>query len=141
LGSRGQPLVPARAAKEAERSLHCLDNLPQVDRPRIPRQAGCRPLTRHEIVAVPRRGRRTWIHTADAEYPSYYPVARMAVWLGGAPFFRVAREAIVNLEAVAEITHYGDRLYQLRLKDRRGTVVAVSRSGARCLASLLKPDF
>jgi two-component system, LytTR family, response regulator LytT len=98
-------------------------------------------LARHEIVAVLRRGRRTWIHTADAEYPSYYPVARVADWLGGEPFLRAARDAIVNMEAVAEILHYGDRLYQLRLRDRRGTRVEVSRSGARALASLLRPHL
>jgi LytTr DNA-binding domain len=96
-------------------------------------------LARHEIVAVVRRGRRTWIHTADAEYPSYYPVARVAAWLGGAPFLRAAREAVVHREAVAAIIHHGERLYHLRLKDRRGTIITVSRSGARCLASLLKP--
>jgi DNA-binding LytR/AlgR family response regulator len=108
--------------------------LPVRDR----RRDAVRLLARQEIVAVLRRGRRTWIHTTDAEYPSYYPVARLAAWLGGAPFLRAARDAIVNTEAVAEIIHYGDRLYQLHLKDRSGTVVAVSRSGARDLASLLK---
>ena len=96
-------------------------------------------LARHEIVAVLRDGRRTWIHTADAEYPSYYPLAQLAFWLGEHPFLRAARDAIVNLDSVAEIIHYGDRLYQLRLKDRRGSTVAVSRSGARILASLLRP--
>jgi two-component system, LytTR family, response regulator LytT len=96
-------------------------------------------LARREVVAVLRRGRRTWIHTTDAEYPSYYPLARVDPWLGGAPFLRVAREAIVNMEAVVEILHYGDRLYRLRLRDRRGTVVQVSRSGAQRLAPLLRP--
>jgi DNA-binding LytR/AlgR family response regulator len=114
-----------------------VERLPGRDRSRDV----ARLLARHEIVAVLRRGRRTWIHTADAEYPSYYPVARVEAWLGGAPFLRAAREAIVNLEAVAEIIHYGDRLYQLRLKDRRGIVVTASRSGARCLGSLLKPHL
>jgi two-component system, LytTR family, response regulator LytT len=112
---------------------------------RLPVRDRCRDvarlLARREILAVLRRGRRTWIHTADAEYPSYYPVARVAAWLGGAPFLRASREAIVNIEAVAEIIHYGDRLYQLRLKDRPGTVITVSRSSARCLASLLKPPL
>jgi two-component system LytT family response regulator/two-component system response regulator LytT len=124
----------ARAVPDGERSG---DRLPVRDR----RRDVARLLARREIIAVLRRGRRTWVHTADGEYPSYYPVARMAAWLGGAPFLRTAREAIVNTEAIAEIIHYGDRLYQLRLKDRPGTVIAVSRSGARRLASLLKPPL
>src|SRR5947209_3420457 len=86
------------------------ERLPVRDR----RRDVARLLARHEVVAVLRRGRRTWIHTADAEYPSYYPVDRLAAWLGGAPFLRAAREAIVNTEAVSEIVHYGDRLSHLR---------------------------
>ncbi len=113
------------------------DRLPVRDRDRDV----ARLLARHEIVAILRDGRRTWIHTTDAEYPSYYPLAQLAAWLGEQPFMRAARDAIVNMEAVAEIVHYGDRLYQLRLKDRRGTTVAVSRSGARILSSLLTPRF
>jgi two-component system response regulator LytT len=132
-----QRLNERRAAFTAPDGEGSGERLPVRDR----RRDVARLLARHEIVAVLRRDRRTWIHTADAEYPSYYPVARVAAWLGGAPFFRAAREAIVNLEAVAEITHYGDRLYQLRLKDRRGSVVKVSRSSVRSLASLLRPHL
>jgi DNA-binding LytR/AlgR family response regulator len=132
-----QRLREQRAARTAPAGERLGERLPVRDR----RRDAARLLARHEIVAVLRRGRHTWIHTADAEYPSYYPVARVAAWLGGAPFLRAAREAIVNTEAVAEIVHYGERLYQLRLKDRPGTVIAVSRSGARCLASLLKPHL
>jgi DNA-binding LytR/AlgR family response regulator len=111
------------------------ERLPVRDR----RRDTVRLLARDEIVAVLRRGRRTWIHTGDEEYPCYHSVARVAAWLGGAPFLQAAREAIVNMDAVAEIVHYGDRLYQLRLKDRPGSVIAVSRTGARRLAALLKP--
>jgi two-component system response regulator LytT len=129
-----QRLSEQRAACTAPDGERLGERLPVRDR----RRDAVRLLARHEIVAVLRCGRRTWIHTAGAEYPSYYPVARVAAWLGGAPFLRAAREAIVNTEAVAEIIHYGDRLYQLHLKDRPGTVITVSRSGARSLASLLK---
>lgn len=95
-------------------------------------------LCRHEIVAVLRRGRRTWIHTSTAEYPTYHPVSGVEPWLGGAPFFRAARNALVNMELVGEILHYGDRLYQLRLLDRPETVVKVSRSAASSLSSRLR---
>lgn len=95
-------------------------------------------LARHEIVAVLRRGRRTWIHTTEAEYSMYQPVADLEEWLGGKPFFRAARDAIVNLTYVQEILHFGDRLYRLRLMDREGTVVEVSRSSASELATILR---
>lgn len=98
-------------------------------------------LDREEIVAVIRKGRRTWIHTQDAEYPSYHPVSSLEAWLGGHPFLRAARDAIVNLNQVAEITHFGDRLYQLRLKDRQQTEVRASRSAASLLSHQLRPQL
>lgn len=98
-------------------------------------------LSRHEIVAVVRRGRRTWVHTSTAEFPTYYPLCGVESWLGGTPFFRAARDAIVNMEGVGEIIHYGDRLYRLCLLDRPKTVVKVSRSAASSLASRLRPPL
>ena len=91
------------------------------------------------IVAAMRHDRRTWIHTATDEYPTYYPLGELLAWLGDPPFLRVARDAIVNLQSVAEVLHYGDRLYRLRLRDRKNTSVEASRSGAVRLSSLLKP--
>ena len=98
-------------------------------------------LAREDIVAALRHDRRTWVHTAQTEYPTYYPLGDIARWLGGAPFLLVARDALINLEAVSEIIHYGDRLYQVRLCDRTQTVVQVSRSGASRLSACLKPPF
>lgn len=95
-------------------------------------------LERQDIVAALRVGRRTWIHTQDAEYPSYLPLAKVEAWLGGQPFLRAARDAIVNLDQVTEITHFGDRLYHLQLKDRRQTIVKVSRSAASYLSHRLR---
>src|SRR5262245_46403285 len=55
---------------------------------------------RWEIVAAIRHHRRTWIHTATDEYPTYYALGELLAWLGDPPFFRVARDAIVNLQSV-----------------------------------------
>lgn len=99
-----------------------------------------------DIVAALRRDRRTFIHTATAEFATYYAVGALAEWLDGLttrgaapPFVLAARDALVNLYAVAEVVHYGDRLYQVRVRDRAGTVVEASRSGAARLAAHLKP--
>jgi DNA-binding LytR/AlgR family response regulator len=96
-------------------------------------------LARHEIAAALRRDRRTWVHTVREEFATYYPLADLMRWLGGEPFLHVGRHAVVNLRAIERITHYGDRLYRVRLRDRLGTEITVSRSGAGRLAAVLKP--
>ena len=98
-------------------------------------------LHRDEIVAAIRSDRRTWIHTRQEEFATYYPLAHLLRWFGDGSFLLLARDVIVNLHAVNEVIHYGDRLYQVRLCDRSGTVVDASRTGAARLANLLKTPF
>jgi DNA-binding LytR/AlgR family response regulator len=95
-------------------------------------------LPRGDIVAALRRRRRTWIHTAAEEFPTYYPLATLARWLGGSPFLQISRDAIVNMTVVTEITRVGDRRYELRLLDRARTVAEASRTGAALLADYLR---
>lgn len=96
-------------------------------------------LSRRDVAAAVRRGRRTWVHTAAEEFATGYPLAAVARWLGGPPFLRVARDAVVNMDAVAEVVRTGDRSYRVRLADRGRTVVEASRSGAALLGSYLRP--
>jgi DNA-binding LytR/AlgR family response regulator len=103
-----------------------------VDRDQI------RLLARREVVAVLRRDRRTWVHTVREEFATYYPLADLVQWLGGDPFVQIGRHAIVNLQAIEHVTHYGDRLYRVRLRDRVGTEITASRTGAARLAAVLK---
>jgi NADP-dependent 3-hydroxy acid dehydrogenase YdfG len=93
---------------------------------------------RGNIVAALRRHRRTWIHTAAEEFPTYYPLATLARWLDGSPFLQISRDAIVNMTVVTEITRVGDRHYELRLPDRARTVAESSRTGAALLADYLR---
>ena len=102
-----------------------------VDRDQI------RLLARREVAAVLRRERRTWVHTVREEFATYYPLANLVQWLGGAPFTQIGRHAVVNLQAVEHVTHYGDRLYRVRLRDRVGTEITASRTGAARLAAIL----
>ena len=94
-----------------------------------------------EILAAVCRDRRTWVHTASQEYATYYALGDLAAWLGDPPFLRISRESVVNLLAVDEVVHYGDRLFQVRLRDRAGTRLEASRSGSGRLATLLKAPF
>jgi DNA-binding LytR/AlgR family response regulator len=95
-------------------------------------------LARREIAAVLRRERRTWVHTVREEFATYYPLADLMRWLGGDPFIQIGRHAVVNLQAIERVTHYGDRLYRVRMRDRMGTEITASRTGATRLAILLK---
>jgi DNA-binding LytR/AlgR family response regulator len=103
-----------------------------VDRDQI------RLLARREIAAALRRERRTWVHTVREEFATYYPLADLMEWLGGDPFVQIGRHAVVNLQAIEHITHYGDRLYRVRLRDRASTEITASRTGAAKLATVLK---
>jgi len=95
-------------------------------------------LSRREIVAVLRKGRHTWIHTVRDDFSTRYPLTLLAQWLGGRPFIQIGRQAIVNEQAVELITHHGDRLYRVQLRDRIGTVITASRKGAARLTALIK---
>jgi DNA-binding LytR/AlgR family response regulator len=103
-----------------------------VDRDQI------RLLARREIVAVLRRDRRTWVHTVREEFATYYPLADLIGWLEGDPFVQIGRHALVNLRAIEHVHHYGDRLYRVHLRDRVGTEITASRTGAARLAVVLK---
>jgi two-component system, LytTR family, response regulator LytT len=88
-----------------------------VDRDQI------RLLARREVVAVLRRERRTLVHTVREEFATYYPVVDLLRWLGGDPFMQIGRHAVVNLQAIERVIHYGDRLYCVRLRDRANTEI------------------
>jgi two-component system, LytTR family, response regulator LytT len=93
---------------------------------------------RADVLAAIRRRRRTWIYTAAEALATARPLSAVAGWLGGAPFQRVARDAVVNTTAVIEVARCGDRRYRLRLADRAGTAVIASRRAAAGVLSLLK---
>jgi two-component system, LytTR family, response regulator len=95
-------------------------------------------LASREVVAVLRRERRTWVHTVREEFATYYPLADLMGWLDGDPFIQIGRHAVVNLQAIERVTHYGDRLYRVQLRDRIGTEITASRTGASRLAAVLK---
>lgn len=96
-------------------------------------------IPRLDILAAIHHHRRTWIHTAQHEFTTYFGLSALCEWLGDPPFLRISRETVVNLQAVEEVIHYGDRLYQVRLRDREQTCVNASRSGSARLAALIKP--
>jgi DNA-binding LytR/AlgR family response regulator len=103
-----------------------------VDRDQI------RLLARREIVAVIRRGRRTWIHTVLEEFATYYPLAQVLRWLRDHAFVQIGRNAIVNLRALRSIRRCGDRVYRVQLQDRLATEITASRTGASRLIGIIR---
>jgi two-component system, LytTR family, response regulator LytT len=95
-------------------------------------------LARHEIVAVVRREGRTWVHTVRQEFATCHSLAELMGWLRGCPFIKLSRQVVVNLRAVERVERCGVRAYRVRLCDRLGTEVAVSRTGTAQLAAALK---
>ena len=111
---------------------HELLPVTDIDRDQI------RLLARHEIVAVLRRERRTWIHTVLEEFATYYPLGELLHWFGGEPFIQVGRHAVLNLRAIERVNRCGGRLYRVRLHDRLGSEITASRTGAARLTAVLK---
>jgi DNA-binding LytR/AlgR family response regulator len=97
-------------------------------------------LSRREIVAAVRKGRRTWIHTVREEFATNYPLISLLRWLGGRPFIRLGRHAVVNERAIDLITYHGNSLYRVQLCDRPKTHIHASRTGGVRLAAVLKPS-
>jgi len=55
---------------------------------------------------------------------------------------QIGRHAVVNQQAIEHVTHYGDRLYRVRLRDRVGTEITAWRTGAARLAAVFSfPSF
>jgi two-component system, LytTR family, response regulator LytT len=95
-------------------------------------------LARHEVVAVVSRQRRTWIHTVRQEFATRHSLVELMGWLRGSPFIKLSRQVVVNLRAVERVECCGVRAYRVRLRDRLGTEIAVSRTGTAQLAAALK---
>jgi two-component system response regulator LytT len=132
LGGSPIPTILPISTSSLSDAAHNLLPVTDIDHDQI------RLLARHEIVAVLRRKRRTWIHTVLEEFPTYYPLAQLVRWLEAESFIQVSRDALVNLRAVQEIRRHGTRLYRLRLHDRVATEIIASRSGSTRLATALK---
>jgi|SRR5208337_762602 len=73
-----------------------------------------RPETCHPLGTTP---------SVREEFATYYPLVDLVRWLGGDPFVQIGKLAVVNLQAIEQVTHYGDRLYRVRLRDRVGTEI------------------
>ena len=93
-----------------------------------------------EVAALVRRKRRTWVVTMQGSYPTHEPLASVKDRLDDESFLRISRDAVVNVEHIAEVRRLGDRHYEVVLRDAARTTVETSRSGASLLIERLRPS-
>ena len=91
-----------------------------------------------EILFVQARGRRVFVKTKLAEFPTHLTVTQFEQRLAGLNFFRANEGCLVNLDKVKEIIYVGDRSYELKLNDKDATTVELSRSRSRALREMVK---
>ena len=75
-----------------------------------------------------------WLEDLRTREPQLFAASRTAKQDGKSAANSFAKESY----AIERVTHYGDRLYRVRLRDRRGTELSAARSGAVRLAAALK---
>jgi DNA-binding LytR/AlgR family response regulator len=92
----------------------------------------------NEILFVQARGRRVYVRTKLSEFPTHLTVTQFEQRLSGHNFFRANEGCLVNLDKVKEINYAGDRSYELKLNDKDGTTVELSRSRSRALREMVK---
>ncbi|MBW3623111.1 MAG: LytTR family DNA-binding domain-containing protein [Armatimonadetes bacterium] len=91
-----------------------------------------------DILYVQARGRRVYVKTKLNDFPTHLTVTQFEQRLAGNNFFRANEGCLVNLDKVKEIIYVGDRSYELKLNDKEGTTVELSRSRSRALREMVK---
>ncbi|WP_010093992.1 LytR/AlgR family response regulator transcription factor [Ornithinibacillus scapharcae] len=87
--------------------------------------------------AVPNK-RLLEIHTEDKVIMSRMTLQELEDKLAGHMFFRAHRSYLVNLNHILEITPWFNGTSNLTLKDKKGTVIPVSRSASKSILNTFK---
>lgn len=90
-----------------------------------------------DIRFVCARGDYTYVSTYDHQYQSHSSLTELAQKLEPLGFFRVHRSYLVNLEHVLELQPFFSGTYVLKVADKAGSEVPVSRASARSLRDSL----
>jgi ABC-2 type transport system ATP-binding protein len=90
-----------------------------------------------DIYYVMAQGDRTFLQTAEGQIPTQFTLAELEKRLARSGFFRAHRGYLVNLQHVKEVIPFTRDSYTLRLKDKDGTQIPLSKSAAKELRELL----
>jgi two-component system LytT family response regulator len=83
-----------------------------------------------DVVYFEAKEKYTFLHTADREHIVEFTLADLETKLDGEDFVRIHRSAIINLRYLGEFVKWFGGKYKVRLKDRNGTELVVSRGYA-----------
>jgi len=90
-----------------------------------------------EILYAVAQDERTYLQTANDLLPTQFTMAELEKRLTHSGFFRAHRGYLVNLQHVKEVIPYTRDSYTLKLKDKDGSEIPLSRAAARELRELL----
>ena len=80
-----------------------------------------------DIVYFEAKEKYTYLHTFDQRYIVDLTLAELESKLDGSDFVRIHRSAIINLRHMVEFVKWFGGKYKVRLKDKPGTELVVSR--------------
>jgi ABC-2 type transport system ATP-binding protein len=91
-----------------------------------------------DILYVFAQDDRAYLQTSDGRLPTQFTLAELEKRLSRSGFFRAHRAYLVNLQQVKEVIPYTRDSFSLRLKDKEGTEIPLSKSAERELRELLE---
>jgi len=90
-----------------------------------------------DIMFVYAQDDRAYLQTTEDRFPTHFTLSELEKRLSRSGFFRAHRGYLVNLQHVKEVIPYTRDSFSLRLKDKAGTEIPLSKSAARELRELL----
>lgn len=93
-------------------------------------------ISQEDIIFAESQGKKVFIYTDKAEYPTNYTLSELEDRLNRNTFFRVHQAFIVNLNRVKEIEAFGEGSYLINL-DRSKKQIMLSRARAKVLRKKL----
>ena len=90
-----------------------------------------------DILYVFAREDRAYLQTREGSLPTQFTLAELEKRLSRSGFFRAHRAYLVNLQQIKEVIPYTRDSYSLRLKDKDGSEIPLSKSAERELRELL----
>jgi ABC-2 type transport system ATP-binding protein len=90
-----------------------------------------------DILYVFAQADRAYLQTGEGRLPTQFTLAELEKRLSRSGFFRAHRAYLVNLQQIKEVIPYTRDSFSLRLKDKDGTEIPLSKSAERELRELL----
>lgn len=90
----------------------------------------------NDVVYFEAKDKYTFLHTMDQEHIIDFTLAELEAKLEGASFIRIHRSIIINVNYIRELVKWFGGKYKVKLKDKNGTELVVSRGYVDQIRSL-----